>query len=40
MPDYGAAVSEINQAILRTFLTRNIAMPFPQMEVRMLEGAV
>ncbi len=41
VPDYNAAVSEINQAILKTFKTRNIVIPFPQREVRMLgrEGA-
>ncbi len=39
VPDYVAAVSEINQAILETFRARNIDMPFPQLEVRMLEGA-
>ncbi len=36
VPDYVAAVSEINKAILETFQARNIVMPFPQMEVRML----
>jgi small conductance mechanosensitive channel len=39
VPDYVAAVSEINKAILETFRARNIAMPFPQLEVRMLESA-
>ena len=39
VPDYVAAVSEINKAILETFRTRSIAMPLPEMEVRMLEGA-
>ena len=39
VPDYVAAVSEINKAILETFRARDITMPLPQMEVRMLEGA-
>jgi len=39
VPDYVAAVSEINKAILETFRARDIDMPLPQMEVRMLEGA-
>jgi small conductance mechanosensitive channel len=39
LPDYNAAVSEINSAILATFPARNIAMPLPQLEVRMLDGA-
>lgn len=39
VPDYVAAVSEINQAILETFRARNIAMPFPQFEVRMMGSA-
>jgi len=40
VPDYVAAVGEVNKAILETFRARNIAMPFPQLEVRMLENAV
>lgn len=39
VPDYVAAVSEINKAILEVFRAQNIDMPFPQIEVRMLEGA-
>ena len=39
VPDYVAAVSEINKAILETFRARDIDMPLPQMEVRMLGGA-
>lgn len=39
VPDYVAAVSEINQAILKTFRARNVVMPLPQLEVRMLESA-
>ncbi len=38
VPDYVAAVSEINRAILETFRARNIAMPFPQLEVRMSQS--
>ncbi len=37
VPDYVAAVGEINQAILETFRARNIDIPFPKLEVRMLE---
>ncbi|MEK7876715.1 MAG: mechanosensitive ion channel domain-containing protein [Pseudomonadota bacterium] len=36
VPDYIAAVSEINQAILETFRARNVVIPFPQREVRMV----
>ena len=36
VPDYGAATSEINQAILDAFRRRSIAAPVPQREVRML----
>ena len=39
VPDYVAAVSEINRAILETFQARNVAIPFPQLEVRMLQSA-
>ena len=38
VPDHDAAVSEINKAILETFRSRNIVMPLPQREVRMLGG--
>jgi small conductance mechanosensitive channel len=38
VPDYIAAVSEINQAILETFRARNVVIPLPQREVRMLES--
>jgi small conductance mechanosensitive channel len=34
--DYVAASGEINQAILETFRTRGIVIPFPQREVRLL----
>jgi len=39
VPDYVAAVGEVNKAILETFRARNITMPFLQLEVRMLESA-
>ena len=35
-PDYGAAGGEINQAILETFRARDIVIPAPQREVRVL----
>ena len=37
--DYGVATSDLNQAILETFRARDIVIPFPQIEVRMLGGA-
>jgi len=39
VPDYGAAGSEINQAILDAFRERGIVIPFPQREVRLLGKA-
>ncbi len=39
VPDYGTATSEVNQAILEAFRSRNIALPVPQREVRMLNAA-
>ena len=36
VPDYGTVTSELNKTILETFSARNIAIPFPQYEVRML----
>jgi small conductance mechanosensitive channel len=36
VPDYGPAVSEINQALVEAFRARGIATPVPQHEVRML----
>jgi small conductance mechanosensitive channel len=39
VPDYIAAVGEINQAILETFRARDVVMPFPQREVRMVGAA-
>ncbi len=37
--DYRVAMGEINKAVLETFRSRGIVMPFPQREVRLLEGA-
>ena len=36
VPDYIAAVGEVNKAILETFRARNVVIPFPQREVRMV----
>ena len=36
LADYGPAAAEINQAIIETFRTKNIEIPFPQREVRLL----
>jgi small-conductance mechanosensitive channel len=36
VPDYLPATAEVNQAILDSFRSRNIAFPVPQREVRML----
>ena len=38
VPDYAAAAGEINKAILETFRGRDIVIPFPQREVRILGG--
>jgi len=40
VPDYTAAVSEINQSILKAFKARNVVIPFPQRDVRMVGNAV
>jgi small conductance mechanosensitive channel len=40
VPDYGAALTEINKTIVETFRARAIAIPFPQREVRMLAEVV
>jgi small conductance mechanosensitive channel len=37
--DFGAAASEINQAVLATFRDAGIGIPFPQREVRMVAAA-
>jgi small conductance mechanosensitive channel len=36
VPDYGTVTSELNKSILETFSARNIDIPLPQYEVRML----
>lgn len=38
VPDYGPAGGEVNKAIVEEFRARNISIPFPQREVRMLSG--
>lgn len=38
-PDYGPTVSEVNQAIVEEFRRRNISIPLPQREIRMLNAA-
>ncbi len=37
--DYGAATSEINQAILETFRRHSIVIPAPQREIRMVSAS-
>jgi small conductance mechanosensitive channel len=37
--DYGAAFGEINKAIVEAFRARDIVIPFPQREVRLLGGS-
>ena len=39
VPDYLQATGEINKAIVETFRGRDIVIPFPQREVRILSGA-
>lgn len=36
VPDYGVAGGEVNKAIVEAFRARNISIPFPQREVRLL----
>ena len=38
VPDFIPAIGELNGAILETFRARNIVMPYPQLEVRVLPG--
>ena len=38
VPDYEAATSEINKAVLEIFRARSIVIPLPQREVRMVAG--
>ncbi len=37
VPDFEAATSEINKAVLEVFRDRNVVIPFPQREVRMVQ---
>ncbi len=39
VPDYGPATTEINKAIVENFRTREISIPFPQREIRILNPA-
>jgi small conductance mechanosensitive channel len=39
VPDYVPAAGEINQAVVEIFRGRNIVMPFPQREVRLIGAA-
>jgi len=39
VPDFGLATGEINQAVVEAFRTRDISIPFPQREVRLLNPA-
>jgi small conductance mechanosensitive channel len=36
VPDYPAAIGELNRSLLETFRQRGISIPFPQREVRLL----
>ena len=36
VPDFGVATGEINQAVVEAFRSRNISIPVPQREVRLL----
>jgi small conductance mechanosensitive channel len=38
VPDYGPAIGEVNQAVVEEFRRRNISIPFPQREIRLLNG--
>lgn len=38
VPDYVAAGAELNKTVLETFRAQGIDIPFPQQEVRMLQG--
>lgn len=39
IPDYGAAIGEVNKAIVEDFRARGVSMPFPQREIRLLNPA-
>ncbi len=38
VPDYPAAIGEVNQAILENYRAQGIVIPYPQREVRLLPG--
>lgn len=38
VPDYGVAGGELHQAILEAFRRRNVTIPFPQREIRVVGG--
>ncbi len=38
VPDYNSVAAELNQAVLETFRAKQIEIPFPQREVRLLGG--
>jgi small conductance mechanosensitive channel len=39
VPDFGPAAGEINKAVVEEFRARNISIPFPQREIRLLNPA-
>jgi small conductance mechanosensitive channel len=39
VPDFGPAAGEVNKSIVEEFRTRDISIPFPQREVRLLNPA-
>lgn len=39
VPDYGKTIGDVNQGIVEEFRRRNISIPFPQREIRMLGQA-
>jgi len=39
MPDYIQAKGEVNKVVVEAFRNRNIVIPLPQQEVRLLENA-
>jgi small conductance mechanosensitive channel len=39
VPDYAAAIGELNKSILESFRGQGISIPFPQREIRVLGNA-
>jgi small conductance mechanosensitive channel len=39
VPDFGPAGGEVNKAVVEEFRARNISIPFPQREIRLLNSA-